>query len=288
MASLRDLTIDTIVKLSSGYNMPALGLGVFQNPGSSVVPACLEAFKAGYRHIDSAQLYANEREVAEAVAKSGLNREEVFVTTKILSRNHSLAPASVSRSLSQFSTYDSNTFTFGYIDLLLIHDPNCGPQNRLAMWRDFLKARDEGWVRSVGVSNFGTQHLQEIADAGLELPAVNQVELHPFCQQKDIVKWCTENGIVVEAYCPLLRGKRWDHPTLVRLAKKHEKGVEHVLVRWSLQKGYCPLPKSSQPHRVKSNADVYDFSLSDEDMRALDALDEGDNGALMWNPIHTR
>jgi diketogulonate reductase-like aldo/keto reductase len=162
---------------------------------------------------------------------------------------------------------------------------------------------------------------------------VNQIELHPFCQQKEVVKWCTENGIVVEvgnasilflqnpreyslilllrqAYCPLLRGKRWDHPTLVSLAKKHGKGVEHVLVRWSLQKGYAffpvkssallilqgsaltsysrysPLPKSSQPDRVKSNADVYDFSLSDEDMKALDALDEGDNGALMWNPIH--
>jgi diketogulonate reductase-like aldo/keto reductase len=169
--------------------MPVLGFGVYQNTGASVVPACLAAFEAGYRHVDSAQMYANEKEVAEAVLNSGLKREDVFVSeycllssqalpqgclesifefstnfplppaTKILSRNHASVPASVSRSLQHFATHDSDAFKFGYIDLLLIHDPNCGPKARLAMWKDFLKARDEGSVRSVGVSNLWVQHL---------------------------------------------------------------------------------------------------------------------------------
>lgn len=286
--SSNDLSIDTTVKLASGHAMPLLGLGVFQNTGASVVQACLAGFEAGYRHIDSAQFYRNEKEVAESVLKSGLKREDIFVTTKIMSGNHASVSSALSRSLKQFAAHDNDEFKFGSIDLLLIHDPNCGPKNRLTMWKDFLKARDAGLVKSVGVSNFGTRHLQEIADAGLELPTVNQVELHPFCQQKEIVKWCNDNNVVVEAYCPLIRGNRWDSPTLVRLSQKHGKDIGQVLVRWSLQKGYSPLPKSSQPHRVKSNADLYNFTLSGEDMEALDALDEGDNGALSWNPIHAR
>jgi diketogulonate reductase-like aldo/keto reductase len=231
--------------------MPQLGLGVFRNTGGSVVSACLAAFEAGYRHIDSAQAYSNEKEVTEAVLKSGLKREEVFISafyqfflpslsifhdptnvfwlllplaTKILSGNYSLVPTSVTRSLQQFATHDNDEFKFGYIDLLLIHDPNCGPNGRLTMWKDFLKARDDGLVRSVGVSNLCVQffspqtqrwrpiwfsisnarHLQEIADAGLELPAVNQVELHPFCQQKEIVKWCTDHGVVVQVSSPII------------------------------------------------------------------------------------
>jgi aryl-alcohol dehydrogenase-like predicted oxidoreductase len=188
MASSSDLSISTTVKLSSGYTMPILGLGVFQNPGASVVSACLAATEAGYRHIDSAQFYANEKEVAKAVMTSGLKREELFVSescqlclpslsivhgsecipdfllplaTKILSRNYASVPASVSRSVQQFATHDNDEFKFGYIDLLLIHDPNCGPSGRLTMWKDFLKARDDGWVRSVGVSNLCVRFLYQ-------------------------------------------------------------------------------------------------------------------------------
>ncbi|PVF95088.1 Aldo/keto reductase [Serendipita vermifera] len=290
MATLlsKELSIASKVTLLSGREMPLLGLGVFQNTGSSVVPACLAGFDAGYRHIDSAQFYRNEAEVAEAMAKSGLNREDIFVTTKIMSGSSSRVPSQVASSLQKFKSHDTNDFKFQYIDLLLIHDPNCGPRGRIQMWKDFLKARDAGHVKSVGVSNFGVRHLQELVDAGLEVPSVNQIELHPFCQQKEIVKWCEDHGVVVQAYCPLIRGRRWDNPTLARLAEKHGKGVGQILVRWSLQKGFSPLPKSSQPERVKSNAALYDFTLSDEDMVALDSLDEGELGALSWNPVHAR
>jgi len=212
----------------------------------------------------------------------------VFITTKIRSVDHARVRPQLTHSLKEFNASNTDKFQFEYIDLLLVHDPLCGPQNRVKMWKAFLKARDEGLVKSIGVSNFGTRHLQELADAGLELPAVNQVELHPFCQQTEIVEWCKNNGIIIQAYCPLIRGQRWDNPTLQGVADKYGKGVGQILVRWSLQKGYSPLPKSSQLDRVKSNADLYDFVLSEEDMTALDGLDEGDSGALSWNPIHAR
>ncbi|KAG8833198.1 hypothetical protein FRC17_011146 [Serendipita sp. 399] len=280
-----NITIHSVKTLSSGYNIPALGFGVYQNRGPTVVSACTAALEAGYRHIDSAQLYGNESEVAEAIANSGLNRDEVFVTTKILSKNWRSVTDRMLESLGRFSAHDTETFKFGVPDLLLIHDPRIDPTDRLSMWKDFLKLRDSGFVKSVGVSNFAVRHLEQIFDAGLDLPTVNQVELHPFCQRRGIVEWCTNRGMVIEAYCPLVRGRHWDNPILVSLAQKYDKDIGQILVRWSLQKGYIPLPKSSQAHRVKSNADVYNFMITDEDMEALDALDQGDNGAIAgWNP----
>lgn len=279
------LSIRSYQTLSSGTKIPSLGLGVYKNTGETVVTACLAALEAGYRHIDSAQMYANEAEVAEAISKSGLPRSEIFVTTKIQSRDWKEVDKHVKSSHRQFSRHDNDRFRFGPINLLLIHDPRIDPADRLSMWKDFLKARDEGLVENVGVSNFAVRHLQQIVDAGLELPSVNQVELHPFCQRRDIVKWCRENGVVVEAYCPLVRGRNWDNPTLVNLSEKYERDTGQILVRWSLQKGFIPLPKSSQAHRVKHNADVFNFNISEEDMAALDALDQGDAGAIAgWNP----
>jgi diketogulonate reductase-like aldo/keto reductase len=167
---MQSISIKSTVRLSSGYTMPLLGLGVFRNTGSSVVPACTAAFETGYRHIDSAKLYANEREVGDAVANSGLKREEVFISeqclgfditahtgrllaTKIRSVDHARVRPRLTHSLKEFSASNHDEFQFEYIDLLLIHDPLCGPQNRLKMWRAFLKVRDEGLVKNVGVSN---------------------------------------------------------------------------------------------------------------------------------------
>ncbi|KAG8786779.1 hypothetical protein FRC15_010721 [Serendipita sp. 397] len=279
------LSIHSVKELLSGEKIPALGFGVYRNQGPTVVSACSAALEAGYRHIDSAQLYGNEMEVAEALSKSGLKREEVFITTKILSKDWNNVASCVQGSLQRFSAHDTDGFTFGVPDLLLIHDPRINPEDRLSMWKDVLKARDDGFVKSVGVSNFAVRHLEQIVAAGLELPVVNQIELHPFCQRRDIVEWCTKRCIVVEAYCPLVRGKYWDNPTLLNLSNKYQRDIGHILVRWSLQKGHIPLPKSSRPHRIKSNANVYDFHITIEDMEALDALDEGDNGAIAgWNP----
>ncbi|KAJ1303740.1 hypothetical protein OPQ81_008164 [Rhizoctonia solani] len=222
--------------------MPVIGLGVYQNYDAKA--SCLLAFKHGYRHVDSAQMYRNENAVGLAVKESGLEREELFITTKCASRSHGYDKtlAGVDESLSKFG--------FDYIDLFLIHDP-----------------LDKGKIKSVGVSNYGVKHLEEIEQAGLEAPTVNQIELHPWCQQKDIVDYCKKHDIR-------------------KLSKKHDRSGAQILIRWSLQKGYVPLPKSTREERIAENADVFGFELSGEDMDALDALDQGSNGAISWNPVN--
>ncbi|KAF8598762.1 Aldo/keto reductase [Ceratobasidium sp. AG-I] len=272
------LSLKSTVRLRSSATMPLLGLGVYQNYDART--SCLLAFKHGYRHVDSAQMYRNENAVGQAVKESGINREEIFVTTKCASRSHGYESTlkGVDDSLSKFG--------FDYIDLFLIHDPLSGPVKRLETYKALLEAKDKGKIKSVGVSNYGVRHLEQIREAGLETPAVNQIELHPWCQQKDIVVYCEKNEIVVQAYCPLVRGEKWGHPVLEELSKKHATSAAQVLIRWSLQKGYVPLPKSTQEERIASNADVYGFELSRDDMAALDALDEGSDGAISWNPVN--
>ncbi|CAE6392669.1 unnamed protein product [Rhizoctonia solani] len=272
------LSLSSTVRLHSGAAMPVVGLGVYQNYDART--SCMLAFKHGYRHIDSAQMYRNENAVGQAVKESGLKREEIFVTTKCASRSHGYDKtlAGVDESLSKFG--------FDYIDLFLIHDPLSGPTKRMETYQALLECRDAEKIKSVGVSNYGVKHLEEIKQAGLEAPTVNQIELHPWCQQKDIVDYCKKNDIVVQAYCPIVRGEKWGHPALVGLSKKHDRSEAQILIRWSLQKGYVPLPKSTHEERIMENADVFKFELSSEDMGVLDALDEGSRGAISWNPVN--
>lgn len=169
--------------------------------------------------------------------------------------------------------------------MYLLHDPTAGPAKRIEAYKVLLAAQKAGKFKAVGVSNFSEVHLAQLADAGLPPPEVNQIELHPWCQQKPIVEYCNKHGIVVEAYCPLVRGKTLGDETLVGVAKEVGKEPAQVLVRWSLQKGFVPLPKSDTPARIKSNAEVFDFELSDEQMARLDGLDQGAKGACSWNPV---
>ncbi|KAI0769628.1 Aldo/keto reductase [Trametes elegans] len=256
--------------------MPRLGFGVYQN--YTTHESVLEAFKAGYRHIDSAQAYRNETHVGSALRESGLRREDVFITTKCISKTHGYESTlrAVDVSLERFD--------LDYIDLYLIHDPFKGKEMRLQTYRALLDAQTSGKIRTVGVSNFGVSHLEEIRSAGLPMPAVNQIELHPFCQQKDIVAYCLEHDIVVQAYSPLIRGKL-DDPIFAQLAAKHGREPAQILLRWSLQRGFVPLPKSATPTRIHSNTKLYDFSLDVDDMRLLTALDKGKDGAITWNPV---
>ncbi|EIM82141.1 Aldo/keto reductase [Stereum hirsutum FP-91666 SS1] len=252
--------------------MKLLGFGVYQNYDTK--NSCLEALAAGYRHIDSAQAYRNEAHVGEAIREAGIPREQVFVTTKVICKHQGYEEtlSGVDESL--------NKFGFDYIDLFLIHDPLAGPEKRMATWKALLESRDKGKLRDIGVSNYGIRHLEEIKSSGLGLPAVNQIEIHPYCQQRPIVKWCEDHNIVVQAYCPIIRGKM-DDPVI-----HGNRDPAQILIRWSLQHGYVPLPKSSTPARIRSNTNVYDFSLDEEDMQRLDSLDKGDGGAISWNPIH--
>ncbi|PFH53851.1 hypothetical protein AMATHDRAFT_73257 [Amanita thiersii Skay4041] len=257
--------------------MPVLGFGVYQN--YTTKPSCLEALKAGYKHIDSAQMYRNEAEVGEAVRESGLNRSDLFITTKIASKFHGYDSAlkGVDESLARFK--------FDYVDLFLIHDPLSGKERRLATYKALLEAKAVGKIRTVGVSNYNVHHLEEIKKAGYEMPAVNQIELHPLCQQKPIVDYCRANNIVVQAYCPIIRGNM-NHSVIQELAVKHDRDPAQVLVRWSLQRGFVPLPKSATPKRIRSNVKVFDFELSADDVTKLNDLNQGDAGAVSWNPVH--
>jgi len=254
--------------------MPLLGLGVFQN--YDCFPACEAALKYGYRHIDTAQLYRNEDQVGAAVKASGIPRESIFITSKIMQGGDRTAD-SVQQSLKKLD--------LGYIDLYLIHSGHGGKDVRLQTYKKLLEySGPEKPLRSIGVSNYSVKHLEEIREAGLPAPTVNQIELHPLCQHKPIVDYCNEHGIAVQAYCPLIRGK-FDNPVILEVSKEFNKTPAQVLDRWSIQRGFVPLPKSSDPGRVKSNADIYDFELSNAAMAKLDALDRGSRGAVSWNPI---
>ncbi|KAK7039154.1 hypothetical protein VNI00_010058 [Paramarasmius palmivorus] len=265
------------IRLNSGQELPLLGLGTYLNDDCK--PACLAGLKLGYKHIDTARMYGNESQVGEALRESGIPREEIFITTKINNNEHSydIATASVDDSL--------KTLGLSYIDCMLIHSPLSNKASRLNTWRALIEAKKQGKIRAIGVSNYGVKHLEEIREAGLELPSINQIELQPRCQQKDIVEWCKKYNIVIEAYAPIMRGE-WNYPEIIETAKKYNKTPAQLLVRWSLQAGYAPLPKSADPARVISNADVFDFEISAEDMALIDGLDRGTDGAITWNPVN--
>ncbi|KAK4684889.1 hypothetical protein P7C73_g5275, partial [Tremellales sp. Uapishka_1] len=281
------LTINTTLKLSSGNAIPALGFGVYQARGVECENAVKEAIKAGYRHIDSAQAYHNEDIVGKAVKASGLPRSSFFLTTKYMSSRTARSSSEVLSALRQSLKKIDMISPEGekYIDLMLIHAPFGGEKGRAANWEALRSAQEEGWIRDIGVSNFGVAHLKALPSP---TPAMNQIEIHPWCQQKEIAAYCKAHDIHLEAYCPLARAdpKRLGDKALVGLTKKYNKEPAQVLVRWSLQKGYAPLPKSVTPSRIHSNADLYDFELSKEDMAVLDGLDLGADGAVSWNPVN--
>ncbi|KAK3681027.1 aldo-keto reductase-like protein [Podospora appendiculata] len=282
------LTIDTKIKLASGYEIPQLGFGVYQTPAAEAEKAVLEAFKAGYRHIDSAAGYHNEASCGQAIrVSSGLPRDQLFFTTKVPYRKISYegAKAQVDKSLAESG--------LAYIDLMLLHCPYGGSANRKGAWKALVEAVEAGKVRSIGVSNYGVHHLDELETHIAELEAerggegkggvisVGQWEVHPWCARKDIVAWSKKRGVAVQAYCPVVRGERWGEPVLVRLAEKYGKTQAQVLIRWSLQKGYIPLPKSVTPSRIAENADVYDFELTEAE---VDELETDEHSPVAWNP----
>jgi len=271
----------------SQHKIPQIGFGVYLSPKDVCVKSCKKAFDAGYRHIDTAQYYANEEQVGQALAESGLPRKDVYITSKVLSPAEDVESTyeKVAESVEKLAGKD------GYADLFLVHSPNGGKEARKTMWLALVLAQDRGKVRDIGVSNYGIQHIEEMSTIHVEevsttrkdavLPVVNQIELHPWCQQREIVEYCKDHDIVIEAYCPIVRNEKANDDTLVGIAKKHDKEPNQVLIRWSLQKGFVPLPKSDTPSRIVTNADVYGFELDKEDMDKLDGLDQGAKGAIV-------
>lgn len=275
MASLA--ITDTLPVKHTDKQIPQLGFGVWASPRDQCLQSCLNALQAGYRHIDTAQGYQNEAEVGEAVQKSGIPRDQIWITTKFVPKGKTFDEAYES---AVQSVQKCDPRPDGYVDLFLIHMANPGKDGRKLLWQVLERLQDEGKAKTIGVSNWGPHHLDELKTYAKNWPpSVNQIELHPWTQQKEVVKYCQDNGIVVEAYCPIARNQRADDPTLSSIAKDLGVTPNQVLLRYSLQKGWVPLPKSDNPDRMKKNADLYGFHISAEQMAKLDALDQGEKGA---------
>jgi len=272
---LDPLTLASAFALNDGHAMPRLGLGVYLVPAGGRCRRAVEhALSIGYRHVDTAAYYRNEADVGHAVRESGLPRREVFVTTKLWNSDQGYASA--------LRAFDRSMQSLGLddVDLYLIHWPE--PGRRLDAWRALVEIRASGRARSIGVSNYTIAHLEELRAHSDIVPAVNQVEMSPFLQQPALVEYCRRHGIVVQAYCPLTHGERLGHPVLRRIAAKHARTTAQVMIRWALQYGVSPLPKSARPERITENAAVYDFALDAQDMADLAALDEGYR--TTWDP----
>ncbi len=258
------------VTLRGDVPIPVLGLGVFRAPaGGRTAAAVTTALGAGYRHIDTARIYGNEADVGAGIRSSGLDRKEVFVTTKLWNDDQGYQST-----LDAFET-SRRRLGLDVVDLYLVHWPV--PRVRLDSWRAMEHLLESGQVRAIGVSNYMVRHMEELLQAAEQPPAVNQIELSPYNwhSRRDILTLCADHGVAVEAYSPLTKGRKLADPPLVAIADAAGKSTAQVLIRWALQKGFIVLPKSTRPERIAANADVFDFALTDEQMVRLDALDEG-------------
>jgi len=265
------------VTLNTGTKMPAIALGLWKVKKEDECIAAVKAgLEVGYRHFDSAQYYGNEQFLGQAIKESSVPRGEVFLTTKI--KNENFWPEDV---LESFDVSLEKLQT-DYIDLLLLHFPVT--ELRVMAWGAMEEIFASGRTKAIGVSNYTIRHLEELLKTAKVKPAVNQVELHVFLQQPELLEYCKQHDITVEAYSPLAHGESMDDPTLAEIAKKHGKTPPQVMLRWCLDVGTVPLPKSTHADRIKQNYEIFDFKLDDDDMTKLKALDK--NLRTCWDPTN--
>lgn len=259
--------------LHNGVQMPWIGLGVYKaEDGDEVIQAIKWAIDAGYRSIDTASLYENEAGVGQAISESHVPREELFITTKVWNtdQGYESTLAAFNASLERLA--------LDYVDLYLVHWPV--PEMYKETWKALEKIYNDGRAKAIGVSNFKKHHLEDLmADAEIK-PMVNQVEYHPRLTQEDLLSYCKEQGIQLEAWRPLLKGEIFEEPTLVELAGKYNKSVAQIILRWDLQNGVVTIPKSVTQNRIEENIDIFDFELTNKDMSRISALNQDKrNGA---------
>lgn len=266
-------SINSPVTLANGYQMPCVGYGTYQTPADETRTAVAEAIKLGYRHIDTAAIYGNEAGVGEAIVTSGLDREELFLTTKLWNTERGY-----DSTLAAFET-SLNTLGLDYVDLYLIHWPanylqfgDDAKRINAETWRAFEDLYEQGRVKTIGVSNFLPHHLEALAETARIIPMVDQVEFHPGWFQRSIYRYCQDKGIVLQAWSPLGQRAALDNSELVSIGAKHGKTSAQVCLRWALQHGVVPLPKTVTPARMVENADLFDFELSGADMELIDNL----------------
>jgi diketogulonate reductase-like aldo/keto reductase len=276
--------MDKFVKLSNGYEMPNIGFGTWQTPDETAEASVVEAIKAGYRHIDTAAAYKNEKGVGQGIASCGVPREELFITTKLFNDivTYEQAVEAINTSLAKLG--------LDYLDLYLVHWPNpAGIRDNIGfakrnadVWRAMEEAVEVGKIKSIGISNFMPHHIEELMKTAKIKPVVNQILLNPSEQEPELVKYNTEHGMVSQGYSPLGHGEIFGNEILQGIADAHGKTIAQVVIRWHLQKGFVPLPKSVTPSRIVENFQVYDFELTSEKMGKIDAL--AGTGMVWRNP----
>lgn len=258
-----------ILSLNSGQQIPQLGLGVYKMTQDIAVPAILSALELGYRRIDTAALYDNEVEVGAAIRKSGLARHEIFVTSKVWNdrQGYDDALEAIDESLDRLN--------IDYLDMMLIHWPAPKNDRYVDTWKAFEHALAKGRIRGIGVSNFEPEHLDRLLGMAEIVPAINQVELHPTFQQREVREYNMTHNIRTEAWSPINRNRDDSNPALQSIAKKHGKTTSQVIIRWHIEIGNLVIPKSVNPDRQKENIEVFDFALDSDDHRAITAMDAG-------------
>jgi len=280
LPNVEDMT-NNIITLNNGVGLPAIGLGVFQTPPDVTTTAVQEALRAGYRHVDTAAAYMNEREVGEGIRLSGVPREEIFIETKLWISDYGYEAA--------LHGFEKSAKKLGVeqIDLLLLHQPLTTRFDlTLDAYRALEKLLADGKVRAIGVSNFVPEYLERLLAETSVVPAVNQIELHPYYQQKEVQSLHAQHGILTQAWSPIggitsyggAEKSAFEDPTLLEIGREHGKSAAQVMLRWHLQQGRSAIPKSTRAERIAENFDVFDFELTNGQLAAIDALDTGVRG----------
>jgi 2,5-diketo-D-gluconate reductase A len=268
------------IDLNDGRTIPQLGFGVFQIDPAETVEAVSRALDVGYRHIDTAEMYGNEKEVGEAVRGSGLDRSEVFVTSKLNNGFH--RPDDARRAFDR----SLNDLGFDYVDLFLIHWPlpTLYDGDYVSTWRTLEEFQRDGRARSIGVSNFQVDHLRRLAAETDVVPAVNQIELHPYLLNEEVRAYGEAHGIATQAWSPIAQGEVLGDPAITAIADRLDRSPAQVVLRWHIQRGSIVFPKSTTPARIKENFELFDFRLEPGDVERIDALDRGEAGRTGPNP----
>ena len=265
--------------LSNGVKMPSIGFGTYKSGSDEETAKIIKyALKIGYRQIDTASFYGYEVGIGNGIKESGINREDIFLVTKLWNDDHGY-----DKTIEAFNK-SLERLQVDYIDLYLIHWPN---KLNSETWKAFEHLYKTGKVKSIGVCNFKIGHLEELKKTAEIMPMVNQVEIHPQSSKNDMLRYCEENNIQLVAWSPIMRGKLFSNELILGLAEKYKKTIAQIILRWHVQRGIIPIPKSSNEGRIKENLSIFDFELSNDDMSIIDSLNEGDNVSVSGVPENT-
>lgn len=271
--------VEKFMLLSNGVKIPSIGFSTYKSGDDEETAKIIKnALNLGYKMIDTASFYNNEVGIGNGIKESDIDRKDIFIVTKLWNDDHGY-----DNTIEAFNK-SLNNLQVDYIDLYLIHWPN---KLNAETWRAFEHLYETGKVKAIGVCNFKVEHLEELKKTAKIMPMVNQVEIHPFSTKNNIINYCKDNNIKVVAWSPISRGRVLSNELMIDLSQKYKKSIVQIVLRWHMQKGVIPIPKSSNENRIKENIDIFDFEISSEDMKAIDSLDEGDDMSVTTPPLNT-